>query len=134
VDYALNFAAVWRSFDKLLQGLGLSLLLAVGAIAIGVAIGLVLGFALVSRHAAARRLARCYVTVIRNTPILVLVLFVYFALPDLGLQLEGVESFVLVSRWRRGSGMRGAAVWGAHHASGGRAISRTARPPPWCVR
>jgi len=95
VDYALNFAAVWRSFDKLLQGLGLSLLLAVGAIAIGVAIGLVLGFALVSRHAAARRLARCYVTVIRNTPILVLVLFVYFALPDLGLQLEGVESFVL---------------------------------------
>jgi hypothetical protein len=23
---------------------------------------------------------------------------------------------------------------GAHHASGGRAISRTARPPPWCVR
>ena len=95
MDYALNFAAVWRSFDKLLQGLGLSLLLAVGAIAIGVAIGLVLGFALVSRHAAARRLARCYVTVIRNTPILVLVLFVYFALPDLGLQLEGVESFVL---------------------------------------
>lgn len=95
MDYALNFAAVWRSFDKLLQGLGLSLLLAVGAIAIGVAIGLVLGFALVSRHAAARRLARSYVTVIRNTPILVLVLFVYFALPDLGLQLEGVESFVL---------------------------------------
>jgi polar amino acid transport system permease protein len=95
VDYALNFAAVWRSFDKLLQGLGLSLLLAVGAIAIGVAIGLVLGFALVSRRAAARQLARCYVTVIRNTPILVLVLFVYFALPDLGLQLEGVESFVL---------------------------------------
>jgi len=95
VDYALNFAAVWRSFDKLLQGLGLSLLLAVGAIAIGVAIGLVLGFALVSRHTAARQLARCYVTVIRNTPILVLVLFVYFALPDLGLQLEGVESFVL---------------------------------------
>ncbi|HKX40428.1 MAG TPA: amino acid ABC transporter permease [Burkholderiaceae bacterium] len=95
MDYALNFAAVWRSFDKLLHGLGLSLLLAVGAIAIGIAIGLVLGFALVSRHAAARRLARCYVTAIRNTPILVLVLFVYFALPDLGLQLEGIESFVL---------------------------------------
>ena len=94
MDYALNFAAVWRSFDKLLAGLGLSLLLAVGAIAIGIVIGLVLGFALVSRSGTARRLAGGYVTVIRNTPILLLVLFVYFALPDLGVQLGGIESFV----------------------------------------
>lgn len=94
MDYALNFAVVWRSFDKLLAGLGLSLLLAVGSIAIGIVIGLVLGFALVSRSGTARRLAGGYVTVIRNTPILLLVLFVYFALPDLGVQLGGIESFV----------------------------------------
>jgi polar amino acid transport system permease protein len=94
VDYALNFAVVWRSFDKLLQGLGLSLLLALGSITIGIVIGLVLGFALVSRSGAAKRLAGGYVTVIRNTPILVLVLFVYFALPDLGVQLGPIESFV----------------------------------------
>jgi polar amino acid transport system permease protein len=48
----------------------------------------------VSRSSAARRLASAYVTAIRNTPILVLVLFVYFALPDLGLQLGSIESFV----------------------------------------
>ncbi len=94
MDYVFNFAVVWRSFDRLLEGLGLSLLLAVGAIAIGIAIGLVLGFALVSRSGVARRLAGLYVTIIRNTPILVLVLFVYFALPDLGVQLGEVESFV----------------------------------------
>lgn len=94
MDYVFNFAVVWRSFDRLLEGLGLSLLLAVGAIAIGIAIGLVLGFALVSRSGVARRLAGLYVTVIRNTPILVLVLFVYFALPDLGVQLGEMESFV----------------------------------------
>jgi His/Glu/Gln/Arg/opine family amino acid ABC transporter permease subunit len=95
VDYALNFAVVWRSFDKLLQGLGLSLLLALGAITIGIVIGLVLGFALVSRSGLAKLLAGGYVTVIRNTPILVLVLFVYFALPDLGVQLGPIESFVV---------------------------------------
>jgi polar amino acid transport system permease protein len=94
VDYALNFAVVWRSFDKLLGGLGLSLLLALGSITIGIVIGLVLGFALVSRSGIAKRLAGGYVTVIRNTPILVLVLFVYFALPDLGVQLGPIESFV----------------------------------------
>ena len=94
MDYALNFAVVWRSFDKLLGGLGLSLLLALGAITIGIVIGLVLGFALVSRSGVAKRLAGGYVTMIRNTPILVLVLFVYFALPDLGVQLGPIESFV----------------------------------------
>ena len=94
MDYALNFAVVWRSFDKLLGGLGLSLLLALGSITIGIVIGLVLGFALVSRSGIAKRLAGGYVTVIRNTPILVLVLFVYFALPDLGVQLGPIESFV----------------------------------------
>jgi polar amino acid transport system permease protein len=35
-----------------------------------------------------------YVTVIRNTPILVLILFVYFALPQLGVRLGKIDSFV----------------------------------------
>ena len=94
MDYVLNFSAVWRSFDHLLGGLGLSLLLALGSILIGIVIGLVVSFALVSPSAIARRLAGLYVTVIRNTPLLVLVLFVYFALPDLGVRLGDIESFV----------------------------------------
>ena len=95
MDYALNFAAVWRSFDKLLAGLGLSLGLAVAAIVIGMAVGLLMAFAMVSRSSAARRAAGVYVTAIRNTPILVLVLFVYFALPDLGVRMGGIESFIV---------------------------------------
>jgi polar amino acid transport system permease protein len=35
-----------------------------------------------------------YVTAIRNTPILVLILFTFFALPQLGLRLGKIESFV----------------------------------------
>ena len=34
-------------------------------------------------------------TIIRNTPILVLILFAYFALPELGLALSKTNSFVL---------------------------------------
>lgn len=94
MDYVLNFSAVWRSFDHLLGGLGLSLLLALGSILIGIVIGLVVSFALVSPSGIARRLAGLYVTVTRNTPLLVLVLFVYFALPDLGVRLGDIESFV----------------------------------------
>lgn len=94
MDYTLNFAAVWRDFDRLLAGLGLSLTLAVVAIAIGCVIGLFVAFALVSKAGALRWPATVYVAVIRNTPILVLILFVYFALPQLGLRLGKLDSFV----------------------------------------
>jgi polar amino acid transport system permease protein len=94
MGYTLNFAAVWRSFDLLLQGLALSLALAVMAIAIGCVIGLVTAFGLLSKNGLVRRPAQIYVTIIRNTPILVLILFTYFALPEMGLRLGKIESFV----------------------------------------
>ena len=95
MGYTLNFAAVWRSFDLLLEGLALSLGLAFAAILAGFFIGLVVAFALVSKKLWLRKPAGLYVTVIRNTPILVLVLFSYFALPELGLRLDKIESFIL---------------------------------------
>ncbi|MEC9246479.1 MAG: amino acid ABC transporter permease [Pseudomonadota bacterium] len=94
MGYTLNFSAVWRSFDQLLWGLLLSLELAIGAILIGVVIGLVTAFGLISKSGWARRPAALYVTVIRNLPILVLILFSYFALPQMGVRLGKIESFV----------------------------------------
>jgi polar amino acid transport system permease protein len=94
MGYTLNFAAVWRSFDLLLEGLALSLALAFAAILTGAVIGLFTAFCLISKHGLARRPAGIYVTIIRNTPILVLVLFTYFALPQLGFRLGKIESFV----------------------------------------
>ena len=95
MGYQLNFAAVWRSFDLLLEGLALSLGLAFAAILVGCLIGLFTAFGLVSKSIVLRKPAGFYVTAIRNTPILVLVLFSYFALPQLGVRLGKIESFVL---------------------------------------
>lgn len=95
MGYTLNFDAVWRSFDLLLAGLALSLALAVAAILFGCVIGLVTAFALLAKNRYARHAAGLYVTIIRNTPILVLILFVYFALPEFGLRLGKIESFIL---------------------------------------
>lgn len=96
MGYTLNFAAVWRNFDQLLEGLALSLGLAFVSILVGVLIGLVVAFALVSKHRIASWPATSYVTIIRNLPILVLVLFAYFALPQMGVRLGKIESFVAV--------------------------------------
>lgn len=95
MGYTLNFAAVWRSFDLLLGGLLLSLQLAAVALLLGAAIGLVVAFALAGGPALLRRPAQLYVTVFRNLPILVLILFTYFALPQLGVRLDKVSSFIL---------------------------------------
>lgn len=95
MGYTLNFSAVWRDLDGLFLGLGLSLLLAFAGILIGCVIGLVCAFVLTSKSALWRRICNGYVTAIRNTPILVLVLFTFFALPQLGLELGKIESFVV---------------------------------------
>lgn len=103
MDYTLNFNAVWRSFDQLLGGLALSLGLAFAAILIGGIIGLFTAFALISKRRVLRLPAGLYVTVIRNTPILVLVLFTYFALPQLGVRMGKIESFVFTLALYSGS-------------------------------
>lgn len=95
MGYTLNFSAVWRSFDQLLGGLLLSLELAFVALLIGAAIGLVVAFALTGRNVWIKRAAGLYVTVIRNLPILVLILFAYFALPQMGLRLDKIWSFIV---------------------------------------
>ncbi len=95
MGYTLNFAAVWRSFDLLLEGLGLSLVLAFAGVLIGTAIGLAVAFNLTTKSRIRRAPAQTYVTIIRNTPILVLILLVYFGLPQIGLALNKGTSFIL---------------------------------------
>ena len=96
MGYTLNFGAVWRDFDLLLSGLALGLGMAIVSIAIGCVIGLVAAFAMISNKAWLRQLAGAYVTVIRNSPPLVLILFAYFAMPQvLGMRIGKVEAFVV---------------------------------------
>jgi polar amino acid transport system permease protein len=94
VDYQFNFGVVWDSRDLLLSGLALGLGLAVVSILIGCVIGLVGAFAATSHSRVARGLASAYVTFFRNLPILVILLFVFFALPRAGVRLDKIDSFV----------------------------------------
>ncbi|MBW8724677.1 MAG: amino acid ABC transporter permease [Inquilinus limosus] len=94
MDYQFNFGAVWASRDLLLSGLALGLGLAVVSILIGCVLGLIGAFAATSRSRMARGLASAYVTFFRNLPILVILLFVFFALPRVGIRLDKIDSFV----------------------------------------
>jgi His/Glu/Gln/Arg/opine family amino acid ABC transporter permease subunit len=94
--YNFNFDPVWRGFGKLLGGLALGLEMAVVALVIGTIIGLVCAFARLSRFAPLRRGVWLYVELLRNSPILLLIFFVYFGLPEMGISfLDKYQSFVL---------------------------------------
>ncbi|MDR3514541.1 MAG: amino acid ABC transporter permease [Azospirillaceae bacterium] len=95
MTYHFDFAVVWRHENLLLSGLGLGLVLALVSILIGCIIGLAAAFGVLSRHRIFRIIATVYVTTIRNTPILVLILLTYFALPELGLRLGKIQSFII---------------------------------------
>jgi polar amino acid transport system permease protein len=85
---------VFADFELLFDGLLLGLFLAVVSLAIGMALGLFMAFLAVSKYGALRKIAKIYVTLLRNTPLLVLIFIAYFGLPDIYIRLGKNESFV----------------------------------------
>jgi polar amino acid transport system permease protein len=94
MSYSFNFGVIWANLDTFLLGLALGLALAFASIAIGTVLGLVCAFASLAKGRLLRTVVAAYVTFVRNLPLLVIVLFAYFALPRLGLRLGKNESFI----------------------------------------
>ena len=89
---AAFFESLWsyleENGEELLDGLLRTLEVSAIAVAGAFIIGLVLGAARAYRIPVVSQAAAIYVEVIRNTPILVQIFFLFFALPQLGIVLE----------------------------------------------
>ena len=85
---AFDWSFVSENGDELLAGLRRTLEVSAIAIAGAFVIGLVLGAARAHRVPVISQLAAIYVEIIRNTPILVQIFFLFFALPQIGIVLE----------------------------------------------
>lgn len=81
--YHWDFYTVLQSFDLFLIGIWTTFLYTIGSIALGVVVGLVACFARLSRFATLRVAARSYQELFRCTPLLVQILWAYYALPML---------------------------------------------------
>jgi polar amino acid transport system permease protein len=95
MTYQFDFAALAPYWEQFLRGCGLSILLALCSIVIGLALGIVTALAKRSRFRSARLVATSYVELIRNTPFLVQVFFIYFGLPTLGLSFAPWSAAIL---------------------------------------
>ncbi|OCI93987.1 amino acid ABC transporter permease [Rhizobium sp. AC27/96] len=96
MGYHLNFNLIWRHFDKLSNGLLLSVELAIISIAIGALIGLILAICYVSAGRAVRALIAAYVEFVRNVPLILLVYLVFYGLPTaVDIAYSPTVSFIL---------------------------------------
>ncbi|HEY9320519.1 MAG TPA: amino acid ABC transporter permease [Achromobacter sp.] len=93
--YQYDFGAVFDYTPVLVKGIGVTVeLIAFGAVA-GVALGITCAWVRTQGPAWLRAPVAAYVEVIRNTPFLIQLFFVFFGLPSLGVQLGEMQAACL---------------------------------------
>src|SRR5262245_9944830 len=83
--YDFQWSCIWEYLSLLIDALVRTLEIALIAIVGSAVIGIVLGAARAARIPVVSQLTAVYVEVIRNTPILVQIFFIFFALPEIGI-------------------------------------------------
>jgi polar amino acid transport system permease protein len=95
MTYQFHFESLGGYLDVLARGAALTIALTAIATVAGLVIG-VLGAAARRSHVVlVRAIATVYVELIRNTPFLVQLFFIYFGLPSIGLRLTADEAALL---------------------------------------
>lgn len=88
MGYQFNFGPVLANFDLLLAGLMVTIRLSAGAMLLGTVVAITCAIAKTGGPRPLRLLVDVYVEVIRNTPFLVQIFFIFFALPAIGIRLS----------------------------------------------
>ena len=96
MTYRFQFQVIWDNWDLLLNGARLTLQLSALATLLGLAVGIVGALCRTSKHSVLGAIATTYVEVIRNTPFLVQLLFIFFGISSLGPRL-GNDQAALVA-------------------------------------
>lgn len=91
----LDFSVVIERWDELLQGVGFTLMLSVAGVFFALIIG-VSGVAMQRTGVRALKIpVQVFVEVIRNTPFLIQIFFLFFALPYLGVRLSPTVTAII---------------------------------------
>jgi polar amino acid transport system permease protein len=95
LDYKFDFGPVWQGFPDLLWGCVGTLGLALGGMTIAIVIGIGGVVLRDSRFQPMRWLVMSFVEVVRNTPFLVQIYFIFFALPLTGVKFSPTMTAVI---------------------------------------
>ncbi|MBB3609857.1 amino acid ABC transporter permease [Rhizobium sp. BK602] len=88
---------------ELLGGLSISLQVTALSLLLGIPLGLLLALGVLARSRALRAISLFLVEVGRGAPALVLLQFIYFGLPSIGLTIESFAAAVIALAWNTGA-------------------------------
>jgi polar amino acid transport system permease protein len=95
--YAWDFSFLWHYRELILFGLGVTIAYTIGTILIGLAIGLLTGLLRLSRNRLLTAPLVAYVEIFRCTPLLVQIIWFYYALPVIiGINIPATVAATLV--------------------------------------
>lgn len=95
MDYTFQFSAVFDELPYLLGGAAVTLQIAFVSFWCGSVIGIFGAVAKVYGGALAKRIANAYVVFFTNTPALVQIFLLYYALPEVGILLDPMPSVLI---------------------------------------
>ena len=95
MGYEFDFSAISENIGLLLHGAGLTVGLTAIAATLGMALSIGGAAATLWGSGWLRRIVGIYVELIRNTPFIVQLLFIFFGLPSLGVKLTAFEAAAL---------------------------------------
>ncbi|MGY2747141.1 ABC transporter substrate-binding protein/permease [Pseudarthrobacter sp. O4] len=90
-----NIGSITNSWGPLMNGLATTLQIIGLSLCLSLAFGMLGGFAKLSHIRPLRWIGKAYVSVIRGTPFIVQLFFIYFGLPQLGVQLSPMVAGIL---------------------------------------
>lgn len=91
----LDFASVLTDWPSLLSGAGITLLMTLIATILGLLLGIACGWSRINGPGWLRWITACYVELLRNTPYIIQLFFIFFGLPAIGIQLSALTASIL---------------------------------------
>lgn len=95
MGYSFQFSIIWDNIGLLLAGAWLTFKISVLAIACGLVIGIIGALSRTSGNKLLDGITLAYVEIIRNTPYLIQLFFIFFGLPNLGIKLTAEQAAIL---------------------------------------
>ena len=92
MGYDFDFRVIWQNWDLFLQGALMTIRITGIATVLGLLVGILMAGLQILKNRILSGIIQAYIEVIRNTPFLVQLFFVYFGLPTLGIMIPAWQA------------------------------------------
>lgn len=91
----MDFSIILKYLPQYLSGAGVTIQLTIESLVLGLLGGLVVAMCKMSKIRFLRGIASAYISIIRGTPLLLQLVFIFYALPSIGISLDAITAGVL---------------------------------------